>query len=240
MTSTQDCRFVSSLEELDLTDSALQGLHVQALSACSNLAKLYLEQAELLDTDGNQQLSANLSALHPQISCLTKLHLLHLAGETLDLTELHWLSHMTRIQNLRLEMRRCDKHALDKLHTFSALTRLDLSRYETETSSVGPASPLHVDCHWHHLSALRDLLISDCELHCTPHSATSLLQLKRLRAFSLRDVTCTQASLFTVAALLGRLDTKPQVKLCVSGESNLSQLWQQQRLVPEICSKQSM
>ena len=140
---------------------------------------------------------------------------------------------MTCIQSLRLDFTRCGEHALDKLQTLSALTRLDLSEYLRETNPVGPASMLQMDCSWHHLGALQELFISHCELHCTPHSATSLLQLKRLRTLSLDNVTCTQDSLFTVAALLGRFDMKPKVNLSVAGESKLSQLWRQQCLIPE-------
>lgn len=137
-----------------------------------------------------------------------------------------------------------DIHKMWWRHTWQATHAFSSHKSWTEKPRKqfdGPAPRLHMDCSWHPLGVLQSLFISDCELHCTPHSATSLLQLDCLKFLSLHGVTCAQDSLFTVAALLGRFDMKPKVNLSVPGESKLSQLWRQQNcLVLETWSKQSM
>ena len=100
----QDCEFVSTLKQLDLLDSGIQGFHEQDLSACSQLRYLRLSRGTLEDRHGNKQLGFGLDALPQNMSSLNKLVQLDLRGPPVRICDQDWLTDLTALQQLTVKL----------------------------------------------------------------------------------------------------------------------------------------
>ena len=192
-TCTQ-CRFVSSLRSLDLSQSVFQGPHPNLLAVCKNVSVLKLCDSELVDMLGDKHLTSDLSTMLCQLTCLTNLAELTLGFQHLDPTNLQWISALTGLKHLSLCYANCAPGSLDMLFRLTMLSNLALS------GSRHDKSTLHIAGDWHKLRVLQQLSISNCHMHLPFECIDNLLQLSQLKHLSLRNVQPTNLS--TIAAMI--------------------------------------
>ena len=212
--SAKDCRFVSSLRCLDLSECTLHGLHQQGLSVCSNLEHLALEYCKLVDSEGIEQLNTRTSAAaYPP--CTSKLTSLILRDNVADLQSLstHWVSCLTSLRSVVFELENFPSSFVDSLLSFTNLTEIEFE--SLRKAREAPKSKLHSHGLWHRLNALKRLSFANVEVNFSRHSAASLLHLTSLRTLCFEDISPQDSNTFSylIAVILQLLRVNPQLEL---------------------------
>ena len=205
--STRECNFVSSVSRLDLSQSDFQSPHPNVLAACTNVSVLTLCDSELLDIQGDKQLTPSLSAMLCQLTCLTNLAELTLGFQELDPANLQSISVLTGLKHLSLCFANYDPGSLDMLFRLTMLSSLVLS------GSMRDKSTLHIAGDWHKLRFLQQLSIANCQMHLPFECIDSLLQLSQLKHLSLCDVQPKDAKYFAGMIVLIDGSLKSGVKV---------------------------
>lgn len=202
-----------TLQSHVVTDSLLDGIHAQGLSAFTALTKLALTNTCWVGS-GGLYLDQNLTVVPANIGLLTQLHTLVLSkfGYQHEVSNLAWIAELTCLQDLRLAFYN-SQQVLDYAVLLAKLTRLDISGLNDHDMV---SLTMNIDCKWHKLQALQEVSICRFSL-LLGRGIASLLQLQHLRHMSFEGSVLQSKSdheAFTVVT--GQLaKLRPQVTLVV-------------------------
>lgn len=201
-----------TLQHLVFTDSFLDGIHVQGLSAFTALTQLVLNHALLAGISG-LYLDQDLTVVPANVGLLTQLHTLVLSkfGYKHEVAKLAWIAELTRLQDLRISF--YNSQQVDYALLLAKLTRLDISGLNDHDVV---SQTMNIDCEWHKLQSLQEKSICRFSLRLG-RGIASLLQLQHLRHMSFKgSVVHSKSDYESFTVFSGQLaKLQPQVRLVV-------------------------
>ena len=199
-----DCKFASSLKSLLVRESSLIRFHTNGLSACSSLQSLQLESATIraVNNVDNLAISDVEQPIVPgSLSALDALTALRCNISNIDLpVRLHWLSHLTSLQDLHLDVRLHQLVFPKATSSLKQLTKLDI---------VADAQ-INFNFNWAELVGLKEMLISGSfEIPYNLVDVALIKALKHVRLASPQGSQNTIQQIGRLAHVLGA--TRPDV-----------------------------
>ena len=204
----EECKCVSSLIELSLTDAGLQNLHAQGICACSRLQVLkcirgFVNAVNSVESmafcrDSDPLVPNSLSLL----TCLTQLEVFYIK-HSIDF-EVGWLAQLPFLQCLRVTL---DVHVAHFPEQLSVLTHLT----QLQVSNNVPGAHMHFAVDWARLAMLQSLWIGSQATFSQPLTSLVLLSQLRTICFVLSGDTAAQTAT-QIASLAHKLgSTRPDV-----------------------------
>ncbi len=179
--------YESKLQCLILENSTLQGVHAQALQACTALTELVLSAATLLDLYFSFHLTRDLARIPVGMGLLTRLCKLTLSTGTYScrFANLESIAGITSLQDLSISFGRCCSDVIKRLTSLTNLSRLVVTGLSCD---VDKFPKLTSDFDWCKLQALQTLCILRCSVELG-QGVASLLQLSHLKHVSFEGST---------------------------------------------------
>jgi len=214
---TGSCKFVRTLQQLDVKDTTLQNFDI---SVCQGLQVLKLDKCSGRVIHHHSVVyEPGQSSLPVGLSLLTKLETLSLAStvDADELISLAWVTELTTLstlQDLSIKSFYVNSWLIKSVACLSRLTRLVVRGPDHQHFSHSPWLVLDLDFNWCSLKSLKHLFLSHSKLEVGPGTA-SLLLLQHLTDITLHYVMPeTVASVEHYVALIHSLVTlRPHVRL---------------------------